>query len=83
MSDQKLEVLRLDNDVVLRVKLLGTTFDCKFTCGSWWSAQLLRDAIAESLGDSMEEARRDSYADGWRHAKAKTARATYFFRRLP
>ena len=54
------------------------TFDATFDAGTPWAASLLRSALDEALSEQIRSARLLAYADGWRDAKAKRKRETWF-----
>lgn len=59
------------------------TFDATFDALTPWAASLLREALQEKFSDRVKTARRDAYAQGWRDAKAKRKRETWFAGWLP
>mgnify|MGYP000940187421 CR=1 FL=1 len=58
-------------------------FEFSFPAPNDWSASLLVGALRDALHGAIKRAREEAYADGWRDAKAKRKRATWFSSRLP
>lgn len=47
-------------------------------CGTEWYSELLRKQLDERLWASLKKIREDAYNDGWKDAKAKKMRQTWF-----
>lgn len=58
------------------------TFQFSFNCGGEAYAGLLTKALRDALGDAVQAVRREAYEEGWRDAKAKTAKRDYFRRSI-
>jgi hypothetical protein len=43
-----------------------------------YQAQLLKDALNKNLQNNLERIRREAYNQGWKDAKAKTRKQTWF-----
>lgn len=78
---------RDDKDAVVTLDLAVPTYDervfsFKFGCGSEVYAGLLTEAMRKAFGNAVQAARREAYNDGWRDAKAKTAKRDWFGRNI-
>lgn len=49
-----------------------------WNCGTEWYTELLRKQLDERLRASLQKIREDAYNDGWKDAKAKKMRRTWF-----
>lgn len=84
MDDQLLSVRREGARVILAVKVQYlSTFSFGFDAGTEWAAQLLVDRLRDVLGGSMQKVRASAYEDGWKNAKGKRAKQTWFSTWLP
>lgn len=85
MSDPKLRFFRDGSEVCisLHVVMAGPTFTWRWSAGSEWAATLLLDAIRKQLASEMLAIREQAYKEGWRDAKAKRAKQSWFSGRLP
>jgi hypothetical protein len=81
----RLTIAREGTRVVLRVRLdvVNETFEWSYDARTEWAATLLRNALSDALSKRMSQAREEAYEDGWKHAKAKKAKETWFSMRLP
>ena len=76
---------RSDTDVIAEVDLyipgIGEQFyPAKFNLATEVEAAFVCQAIKEHMNDSLESIRNESYSAGWRDAKAKRRRKTWFSR---
>ncbi len=69
--------------VKVHVNRIGHSFKFDFNAGTEWSAKLLVQAMRDGAGACMEQIRRDAYLEGWRDAKAKRRKQTWFSSQLP
>lgn len=78
----KIQVLTAGADVVLRITpgypLGDRFFDLRWGTGSEWGAQLLWQMFDRALGARLEAIRKEAYAQGWRDAKSKKTKRTWF-----
>lgn len=67
----------------ITVASLGVSFDLTFHAPNEWSARLLLNAMRAQAQSAMSAIRQEAYAEGWKDAKAKRAKTTWFSGRLP
>lgn len=74
-DDQKVKVL-------LHSGVLNTKYIFTWNCNDAVYAELLRDAFEKKFGDEIERVRKEEYERGFKDARAKRARASWFKRWL-
>lgn len=57
---------------------MGYQFVFKYTCGSDWSADLLKRHYHNKLTKVVESIRKEEYDRGYKDGRAKKAKATWF-----
>jgi hypothetical protein len=72
-------------DVCLRLSshTAGTDFRLVYNAGAEWAARLLHADLRERLSQRMRQIRQEAYAQGWKDAKAKRRKETWFSGELP
>lgn len=70
------------NDLVVSFRagypIDGLIFELRWAAGSEWSARLLAHSLRSRISDLLSRIRREAYEDGWRDAKAKRRKATWW-----
>lgn len=79
-----IEITRDQKEVVLKVETglepKANVFLFKWNCNDECYATLLRDHMHERLNRKLAAIREEAYLQGWKDAKAKTAKKTWFSR---
>lgn len=57
---------------------IGHSFDFEWSAGYEWAAKFLHRALSDALYSNLERIRRDAYEAGWKDAKGKKTKATWF-----
>lgn len=80
-----LNLERSGSDVRVTAKswTAGTTFFLVYNAGCEWAARLLLSDLDQALCNRMEKIRREAYAQGWKDAKARRRKETWFSGELP
>jgi hypothetical protein len=64
--------------VTVHIDTASFSFPMEFNAGSRFAAQLLRDRMARTLAEAVQEARRAAYSDGYKAGRGHQERKTYF-----
>lgn len=65
-------------DITSGLKVARPVYPFSFQENDENNAELLKQHIENVLSEALKKARREAYEQGWKHAKAKCAKETWF-----
>jgi hypothetical protein len=80
-----LELVRDGSTVTIKATAwaANTTFSLVYQAGAEWAARLLARELGRCASERMRQARQEAYTQGWKDAKAKRRKETWFSGELP